>query len=178
MHRARRAVGHQSPMTLPPEAAHRAGAGRVVDLGNGREDGRAPRAAAACTRLPVVGLHDGRFTGVPASPRGENGIRHGSDAIVRTASGVTIQLTSQRTPPFSLNQLLSCGIEAGEVSVLVAKGVNAPIAAYQPRLPAHPSASTRRRDDRGHDTTPHPPSPPTDVPVRRDLIRGRRGFIS
>jgi microcystin degradation protein MlrC len=31
-----------------------------------------------------------------------------------------------------LNQLLSCGIEPSPYQVLVAKGVNAPIAAYRP----------------------------------------------
>ena len=34
-------------------------------------------------------------------------------------------------PPFSLQQLINCGIEPHRFHVLVAKGVNAPVAAYE-----------------------------------------------
>ena len=40
-------------------------------------------------------------------------------------------LTSKRMVPFSLQQLKSCGLDPAEFQVLVAKGVNAPIAAYR-----------------------------------------------
>ncbi len=85
--------------------------------------------------LPVKGrvrsLHDGVFH--------ENQIRHGGQgrfdmgktAVIEWES-LTLLVHSQRTPPFSLNQLTSCGIEPEKFSVLVAKGVNAPIAAYSP----------------------------------------------
>jgi microcystin degradation protein MlrC len=55
----------------------------------------------------------------------------GPTAVVETASGLTIMLTSLRVPPFSLNQLTCCGLRPEEFQVLVAKGVNAPIAAYR-----------------------------------------------
>ena len=41
-------------------------------------------------------------------------------------------LTSQRMPPFSLQQLISCQLDPSSFQVLVAKGVNAPVAAYAP----------------------------------------------
>jgi microcystin degradation protein MlrC len=113
------------------QAAHRAGAGQIIELemGGKTDDLHGPPLRAAVT---VVSLHDGKFTEVQPRHGGKTGYDMGTTAIVRTSSGVTIQLTSQRTPPFSLNQLLSCGIEPTQYQVLVAKGVNAPIAAYQP----------------------------------------------
>ncbi len=51
---------------------------------------------------------------------------------MRTADGLTLMLTSRRMPPFSLEQLRSCDIEPNHFQVLVAKGVNAPVAAYAP----------------------------------------------
>ena len=75
---------------------------------------------------------DGTFTETQPRHGGKTGYEMGPTAIVETASGVTIQLTSRSTPPFSLNQLLSCGVKPETYQVLVAKGVNAPIAAYRP----------------------------------------------
>ena len=40
-------------------------------------------------------------------------------------------LTSRRMVPFSLEQLRSCALNPADFQVLVAKGVNAPIAAYR-----------------------------------------------
>ena len=34
--------------------------------------------------------------------------------------------------PFSLNQILSCGLDPASFRILVAKGVHAPVAAYAP----------------------------------------------
>ena len=50
--------------------------------------------------------------------------------MVRTG-GLTILLTSKRMAPYSLEQLRSCRLEPGEFNVLIAKGVNSPIAAYE-----------------------------------------------
>jgi microcystin degradation protein MlrC len=40
-------------------------------------------------------------------------------------------LTSRRMTPFSLRQLTSCDLDPASFQILVAKGVNAPLAAYQ-----------------------------------------------
>jgi len=40
-------------------------------------------------------------------------------------------LTSRRTPPFSLRQLTAHGLIPQDFHLLVAKGVNAPVAAYK-----------------------------------------------
>jgi microcystin degradation protein MlrC len=41
-------------------------------------------------------------------------------------------LTSRRQPPFSIRQLTAFGVNPEEFHVLVAKGVHAPLAAYEP----------------------------------------------
>ncbi|MEY3283858.1 MAG: hypothetical protein RIR86_1871, partial [Acidobacteriota bacterium] len=46
-----------------------------------------------------------------------------------------IMITSQRVMPFSLQQLISHGIDPAAFDAIVAKGVNAPIAAYAPVCP-------------------------------------------
>jgi microcystin degradation protein MlrC len=55
----------------------------------------------------------------------------GKMAIVRTAQGNHVMLTSKRVPPYSLCQLTAFGIQPESFDFIVAKGVNAPIAAYK-----------------------------------------------
>jgi microcystin degradation protein MlrC len=84
---------------------------------------------ADCT---VVSLHDGRFEEPEPRHGGFAEMDQGRTAIVRTQSGLTIMLTSRRMPPFSLRQLTSCGLDPSAFDLIVAKGVNAPVAAYAP----------------------------------------------
>jgi microcystin degradation protein MlrC len=79
----------------------------------------------------VKGIHDGKFE--EPEPR-HGGLMHcdqGLSAVVTTDRGLTVLLTSLRMPPFSLRQLTSCGIFPMDHHILVAKGVNAPLAAYR-----------------------------------------------
>lgn len=55
----------------------------------------------------------------------------GASAIVKTVNGQTVMLTSLRTVPFSLQQLLAYDLQPDSFDFIVAKGVNAPIAAYK-----------------------------------------------
>ena len=117
-----------------PEAsqrAHHAGAGASMhlDMGGRTDPLHGPPLRAT---VKVLSLHDGRFTETQARHGGRTSYEMGPTAIVETPSGLTIQLTTRRTPPFSLNQLTSCGVDPAQYQVLVAKGVNAPIAAYKP----------------------------------------------
>jgi microcystin degradation protein MlrC len=59
----------------------------------------------------------------------------GQTAIVTTAKGDMVMLNSNRIPPFSLKQLTSCNIHPAFFDVIIAKGVNAPIAAYEEVCP-------------------------------------------
>lgn len=71
------------------------------------------------------------------SPRhgGQVNFKMGKTAIVVTQDGSIIMLNSLRTPPFSLRQLTAFDINPGHFDVIVAKGVNAPIAAYSTVCP-------------------------------------------
>ncbi len=74
----------------------------------------------------------------------ESEVRHGGQvnynmgriAILQTESGSTLMLTSRRIPPFSLSQLTTFGVDPSVYDVIIAKGVQAPIAAYAPVCPS------------------------------------------
>lgn len=55
----------------------------------------------------------------------------GEIAILKTGNDHTVMLTSKRVPPFSLNQITSFGLDPLQFDTIVAKGVNAPVAAYK-----------------------------------------------
>lgn len=80
----------------------------------------------------VRGLYDGKFFEPEPRHGGFTQCDQGASAVVDTDSGLTVLLTSQRMPPFSLRQLTSCGLDPSTFRAIVAKGVNAPVAAYAP----------------------------------------------
>lgn len=117
-----------------------------------------PAAAAECAalgpgatvRLRVGGKTDDRH-GAPVSLEGvvrvltdgrfvERQVRHGGwgacdqglTAVVETADGHTVMLTSRRMAPMSLEQLLHAGVDASRKRLIIVKGVVAPRAAYEP----------------------------------------------
>ncbi len=79
----------------------------------------------------VQGMFDGKFEEPHPRHGGIGSYDQGRTAVVRTDTGLTIVLTSRRTPPFSLRQITSCGLNPAEFHLIVTKGVNAPIAAYR-----------------------------------------------
>jgi len=79
----------------------------------------------------IKSLHDGRFSESRARHGGIANFDQGETAIVETDHGVTVMLSSQRTPPFSLAQLTTFGIDPTRYRAVVAKGVIAPMAAYR-----------------------------------------------
>lgn len=78
----------------------------------------------------VISLHSGRFAEGQPRHGGKTEYDMGPTAIVRTASGLTVQITSERTAPWSLRQLTHCDLAPTDFQIIVAKGVNAPLAAY------------------------------------------------
>jgi microcystin degradation protein MlrC len=81
-------------------------------------------------RGTVRSLHAGTFE--------ERDVRHGGIRLfdqgptaVVDSGRLTVLLTSLRVPPFSLAQLSSCGLDPNHFTILVAKGVHAPVAAYR-----------------------------------------------
>jgi microcystin degradation protein MlrC len=78
-------------------------------------------------------IGDGQFSEDQVRHGGISHFDQGRTVIVETEDGLlTIMLTSRRVPPFSLKQLTTFGLNPSSFHVLVAKGVNAPLAAYQP----------------------------------------------
>lgn len=113
------------------KSATAAGVGERINLtvGGKTDPLHGPPLDIACT---VVSLHDGRFEEPQARHGGQTRFDMGPTVIVRTDGGLTIQLTSRRAKPFSLNQIISCGLDPKAFKILVAKGTIAPIAAYAP----------------------------------------------
>ncbi|GAB3915725.1 M81 family metallopeptidase [Larkinella terrae] len=81
-------------------------------------------------------LSDGKFTETTPKHGGFVNYDMGETAIVKTAKGNTVMLTTRRTPPYSLRQLTAFGLKPESFAVIIAKGVNAPIAAYAPVCPS------------------------------------------
>ena len=81
--------------------------------------------------VEVLGLYDGKFEETQARHGGFTKMDQGPTAVVLTSRGLTVMLTTRRAPPFSLKQITTFGIEPAKFKVLIAKGVNAPLAAYK-----------------------------------------------
>ncbi len=76
-------------------------------------------------------LIEGKFKELTPKHGGFVNYDMGASAIVKTVNGQTVMLTSLRTVPFSLQQLLAYDLQPDSFDFIVAKGVNAPIAAYK-----------------------------------------------
>jgi len=85
--------------------------------------------------VTVVSLHDGEFWETQVRHGGRREGHMGPTAIVETENGLTIQLTTYRVAPFSLEQVRSCRVDPTTYDILVAKGVVAPVAAYEEVCP-------------------------------------------
>jgi microcystin degradation protein MlrC len=111
-----------------------AGVGARVQLSMGGKADHlhgAPLDAAAT----VLSRHEGRFREPAVRHGGRADYDMGETVLVSVEDVLTLQLTSKRIPPFSLNQLLSCGVDPGAFQIVVAKGVHAPVPAYAPVCP-------------------------------------------
>lgn len=82
-------------------------------------------------QVRIVSTHSGVFRESQPRHGGFSEFDQGPTVVCETESGLTLMLTSRRMVPFSLQQLTSCGLKPTDYRVLVAKGVNAPIAAYR-----------------------------------------------
>jgi microcystin degradation protein MlrC len=110
--------------------AIQAGAGATVSLRIGGKGG-VPHGEPLCIDAQVRSLHDGQFEEPEVRHGGKSRYNMGPTAVV-TAQGLTVLIHSLRVPPFSLRQLTSCGLDVSRFRIVVAKGVNAPLAAYGP----------------------------------------------
>jgi microcystin degradation protein MlrC len=133
----RRRLGPAFACLSDPEAVRQAdaagrGARLVLRVGGKTDALHGPSLEA---EFQVLQLNDGRFE-EPEARHG--GIRHydqGRTAVVQTDDGLMLMLTTRRMVPFSLHQLTDFGIDPSRFQYIVAKGVNAPLAAYRPVCP-------------------------------------------
>ena len=77
-------------------------------------------------------LHEGKFEESEIRHGGYTRFDMGPTAVVTTATGLTISLTSLRTVPVSLGMVTSLGLDPADFHIIVAKGVHAPAAAFGP----------------------------------------------
>jgi len=129
-----RGLGPTFVCLCDPEAvaqAESAGIGARVQLQVGGKTDNLHGAPLEAEFL-VQSLHDGRFEEPEARHGGMRHFDQGQTAIVTTNSGLTVMLTSRRMVPFSLHQLTDFGLNPTDFRYLIAKGVNAPLAAYAP----------------------------------------------
>lgn len=113
----------------------RSHANRVVELriGGCTDDLHGP---PFYDRFRVLGEFDGRFSDLQTRHGGFTEYDQGPSVVVQTLDErFTVLLTTRRIPPFSLEQLTSCNLTASEYQLVVAKGVNAPVAAYESVCP-------------------------------------------
>lgn len=87
------------------------------------------------TNVLLKKIVDGKFQESKPRHGGQTHYNMGPTAIVETFKGTTIMLSSLRIVPFSLEQLLHFNITPSDFDVVVAKGVQAPITAYQSHCP-------------------------------------------
>jgi microcystin degradation protein MlrC len=130
----RRAIGPTFVCLFDPEA--------VLETATAAEGDRVRlRVGAKTDRLhgfpleaefTLRGRFDGRFEEQEVRHGGSCSFDQGATVVLETDRRLTVMLTSRRMPPFSLQQLTSCGLGADRFWALVAKGVHAPVAAYAP----------------------------------------------
>jgi microcystin degradation protein MlrC len=80
----------------------------------------------------VTGLFDGQWVETEARHGGRRHNDQGPTAVLALDGGTTLVLNSLQTPPFSLGQLTSLGIDPARATMIVVKAAVAYKAAYAP----------------------------------------------
>lgn len=107
------------------------GAGATLELAVGARHGHSPgHPVQVAGRVRVIA--QGSFEDPSPTHGGFRFFDMGRTAVLDTADGQTIVLTSKQMRSTSLAQLRCLGIEPAQYRVVVAKGVNSPRAAYRP----------------------------------------------
>jgi microcystin degradation protein MlrC len=107
------------------------GIGQDVSLSvGGKSDDRHGQPVQITGRIRTIS--DGFYIEDEARHGGRRFNDQGVTVVVETPEEHTVVLTSLRMPPMSLEQVLSVGVKPQRKKILIAKGVVAPRAAYQP----------------------------------------------
>lgn len=81
--------------------------------------------------VQLLSRQDGSFDELNPRHGGQRHYDMGEVVIVKTSAGNSILLSSLRVPPFSSQQLSAFGLLPETFDYIIAKGVNAPIAAFE-----------------------------------------------
>ena len=111
-------------------AAKHAGVGGVLEAMVGGADGW--HGNPIHIRGTVRSLHDGKWVEAEARHGGRRQNDQGHTAVLDLGDGNTLVLNSLRTPPFSLGQLTSLGLDPAHARIIVVKAAVAYKAAYAP----------------------------------------------
>ena len=111
--------------------AREAGVGSTLILFmGGKTDNR--HGEPITSKVTVKSLHEGKFEETEIRHGGYTHFDMGPTAVVTTETGLTISLTTRRVVPVSLGVVTSIGLDPVDFQILIAKGVHAPVAAYEP----------------------------------------------
>lgn len=126
-------VCNYDPESVAAAEAAGIGATRTLRIGGKADRLHGATLVADCRILDVF---DGRFCEPEVRHGGIQHYDQGRTALVERSGGVTVILTSKRVVPFSIHQLTDFGIDPRSFRCIVAKGVNAPLAAYREVCPS------------------------------------------
>jgi microcystin degradation protein MlrC len=113
------------------DLAREAGVGSTLNLlMGGKTDDR--HGEPITSEVTVKSLHEGKFEETEIRHGGYTHFDMGPTAVVTTETGLTISLTTRRVVPVSLGVVTSIGLDPVDFQILIAKGVHAPVAAYEP----------------------------------------------
>ena len=113
------------------QACLASGVGSQVELMvGGKTDGL--HGAPVSVSARVARISDGKYEDSGPTHAGYRFFDSGTTAVLETSDGHTLVLTSVKMAPVSLEQVKSLGIKPESKKILVAKGVIAPRAAYNP----------------------------------------------
>lgn len=129
-----RRVGPSFVCIYDPECVQRCGQfapGQSIQLSLGGKTDSQHGPPWECV-VTLKSFHLGKFSEDRPRHGGITEFDQGPSVVVEAIDApITILITSRRMVPFSLNQLISCGLDPIQFRVLVAKGVHAPLAAYR-----------------------------------------------
>lgn len=120
-----------------PEAfsqAKSAGVGKKIRLKMGGKS-KYSKSPPFESEVTVKSFHDGPFQEHKLCHGGRKDYNMGPTAIVTSGENTTIMLTSQKVPPFSIQQIVSSDLDPKKFDMIVAKGVHGPVASYREYCP-------------------------------------------
>jgi microcystin degradation protein MlrC len=121
-----------------PESVRGAEAMGVGGQGTLRMGGKDPASPAPPLEaaVTVLGLYGGKYGESQPRHGGQMEFDLGATAVVKTATNLTIMLTTRRAFPASANQLLAFDLDPAAFDRIILKGVHSPVAGFAEHCPS------------------------------------------